>query len=217
MLALSPAASKGTPTASEALRHATADIHERLHAAPAFDALVRQCLDRDGYRLLLARIRRFHGLTLHSRLRALRLLDLSDAGVHRRLELLDDDLRYLGRSSDVFAPTWTPPGDDAGAVGCLYVVEGSMLGGKVLHRQLHYLFGDADEGRRFFRGGADDGAGWRRFREALGRYGAAAGRLPAMVGGATATFELFETCLGEETRGDRPNPVTMCQVKELSS
>ena len=46
------------------------------------------------------------------------------------------------------------------AIGCLYTVQGSTLGGKVISRQLDALL-HGEDGRRFFRGFPQDGANWQ--------------------------------------------------------
>lgn len=191
-----PDVAAALPSPRAALRAATAEVHERLHDARFFDALASGTLDHAGYGALLTRIRRFHCLTLAARSQALAALGLDPAEAGRRLALIEMDLRHLGIACD--DPGAPPaPCDEGEAIGCLYVVEGSTLGGKLIHRQLDYLLPD-EEGRSFFRGTPDDGARWRRLCEALDAYGSVPSRLPAMIAGAEATFALFETCLNEE-------------------
>lgn len=184
------------------LRAATAEVHERLHGARFFDRIAAGTLDIAGYAALLARIRRFHRLTLPARAQALALLGLDPGEASRRLALIEADLGHLDVRRDADLGALPPSGDDA-AVGCLYVVEGSALGGKLIHRQLDYLL-PGDDGRRFFQGTTEDGARWRRLCDALDRYGLMPGRLPAMIVGAEAAFALFETCLHEEPECSLP-------------
>lgn len=183
-----------SPGARAALRRWTADVHERLHGAPAFAALAAGRLDRPAYADLLGRLLGFHRAVAPAVHRALDRLGLPGEGHRVRLARLESDLAAVGprAAPAVTAPDWS---DDA-AVGCLYVVDGSTLGGRVIHRQLDYLFGPFDAGRSFFGGGPDDPLRWRRLCAALERHSAEApARLPIMAEGAMATFALFETCL----------------------
>lgn len=183
-----------SPSARLALRAATHVVHERLHEAPAFRAIVDRRLDRRGYARLLGRLLAFHRAvdTLIAQGRA--ALGFGDAaGNGARIGRLEADLAYLGGGKVPSVPAAT--GDDGQAAGCLYVVEGSVLGGKLIHRQLYYLFAANEDGRSFFAGAADDGARWRDLCGRLDAYGAPPGRLAAMTAGAAAAFALFEACL----------------------
>lgn len=163
-----------------ALRTATAAVHERLHEAPPFAAISQQRLNLAGYSNLLRTIAAFH-FTVGPHLQ-------SD-GSRRRL--LANDLDYLGAPSP---PTihWTPPPTSAARLGCAYVVEGSCLGGKLIYRQLNYLFGESVRGRSFFKGLASDGAHWRALCRRLETEGRARGALDEMAEAAEQTFALLE-------------------------
>lgn len=182
------------PGVRAALRRWTADVHERLHGAPAFAALAGGRLDLPAYADLMSRLLGFHRAVAPTVSRGLDRLGLSGDRHRARLARLEYDLAAIGPCVPpvVAAPAWS---DDA-AVGCLYVVDGSTLGGRVIHRQLDYLLGPSDAGRSFFGGTPDDPLCWRRLCAALERYGAETpSRLSAMAEGATETFALFETCL----------------------
>ena len=66
-----------------------------------------------------------------------------------------------------------PPLDTAAAAfGCLYVLEGATLGGRVISRHIECVLGlDATHGARFFHGyGEQTGAMWKAFRAALSAF-----------------------------------------------
>jgi heme oxygenase len=77
-----------------------------------------------------------------------------------RVVRLGKDLAFLDRVAPPVAGEAVR--DKAFAVGCLYTVLGSTLGGKVISRQLEKLLPDG-RGRSFFTGGQDDAAHWRLF------------------------------------------------------
>lgn len=120
------------------------------------------------------------------------MLDLSTSP--RRQRLLADDLASLGAPAPADEPfAWALP-SPAGLYGALYVAEGSALGGRVIARQLDYLFGTSPQGRTFFLGASDTGPRWRRFVDTLTQeYDEPA--LPELVAGAEAAFALFERCV----------------------
>jgi heme oxygenase len=162
------------------LREATGPIHERLHRARPFVAIADQQLDLAGYSDLLAQMAAFH-FTVGQKL---------ERGVERRNMLLRD-LEALG--SPVLKPVrWNSPTTGPGALGVAYVVEGSSLGGKVIYRQLDYLFGHSAAGRHFFRGTALDGQRWQALCRKLEAEEHNPGAIEEMINGAASAFAFFE-------------------------
>lgn len=143
------------------LRSVTADIHEALHGAEPFARIAEGRMDRRGYAELLRFLLRYHAAMQAPCAAGAARLGLPElAQAHdRRLAALRADLAALGASA---ATASAAAGGGDFAVGVLYTVLGSTLGGKVIHRQLAALLSD-DRGRSFFKGTADDGANWRLF------------------------------------------------------
>ncbi|NKC32661.1 biliverdin-producing heme oxygenase [Falsiroseomonas selenitidurans] len=177
-----------------ALRHATGAVHERLHQVPVFARLAAGRIGAAEYVTLLRRLLGFH-LGVEAALAAAPSLAPFGIAVEerRRSPLLVADLVALGAAP--LAPVAAlPPAADAGfAMGCLYVTEGSTLGGQQLARALDGVL-PGEAGRSFLRGyGARHGAMWRECCTAIEACGAEAGRLAAMIAGAEATFARFES------------------------
>jgi heme oxygenase len=182
-----PAASRAASFDPHArLRDATHETHLRLHGLPQFTAIAGRRLSRDGYVELLRALHGYHAAISNAAAGGLAKLSSSP----QRQALLESDLAALGALPHQFHPSWTAP-SGAALYGALYVAEGSALGGRVIARQLDYLFGDSAEGRRFFRGGTDTGPRWRAFLAVLQRDCDEAA-LPQLVAGAEASFALFE-------------------------
>ncbi|MEX2517132.1 MAG: biliverdin-producing heme oxygenase [Gammaproteobacteria bacterium] len=84
--------------------------------------------------------------------------------------------------------------------GCLYVLEGSRLGGRVIARQLtHTLNLSADNGLCFFTGAAaarDDN--WKRFCHRIELFCSTPAARQLAVTSASLTFELFSAQLAHE-------------------
>jgi len=174
------------------LRSVTADIHEALHGADPFARIAEGRMDRQAYAALLRFLFRYHAaMEAPCAAGAARLGVGELAQAHRRrLAALSVDLAALGASAATPAPM---PGDGDFAVGILYTVLGSTLGGKVIHRQLDHLLPD-DEGRRFFRGEPGDGANWRLFCARLEEADLDMAQLEAGAAHAFARFqEMLET------------------------
>jgi len=174
-----------------ALREATDEVHRRLHGVPPFQAIADGRLALADYAALLGRIHAFHLLIEQACGAA-----LSGLLPSRRIALLEADLSALG-AAPAPPPSWHPPRGEAAALGALYVAQGSIMGGKLIHRQLDYLFGKAEAGRTYFRGSRDDALRWRMLCLRLEQDGAAPDALPAMIAGAQGAFALFGRCIEE--------------------
>jgi heme oxygenase len=175
------------------LRQATGAVHERLHGVPVFSRLAAGQIAPADYVLLLRRLLGFH-LGVEAALGA--APSLAPYGIaieeRRRSPMLVADLRALGAKPLAPVAALPPPGSAAWAMGCLYVTEGSTLGGQHLARALDGIL-PGEGGRSFLRGyGARHGVMWRECCAGIEACGAEAGRLAAMIAGAEATFESFE-------------------------
>lgn len=188
------------------LRMATAEAHERLHHLPDFAALAAGALSRTGYVALLRRLLGFHlavEACADAGAEGLRALGI-EAAARRRTPLILADLAHLGQpvaaGERVARPSLRAP-DASGAwtLGCLYVAEGSALGGRVLARALDPMLGGAGtaEGRRFLLGhGPRQGEMWRELCAALEACGTDPGRRAALLDGAEAAFAAFAAWFG---------------------
>ncbi|HEV2557809.1 MAG TPA: biliverdin-producing heme oxygenase [Microvirga sp.] len=175
------------------LRAETAAAHRATETSVGLPGTIA---GRDDYRACLIRF-----LRLYRPLEE-RLCEFSD-WPHWGIDLQDrphaarlvDDLGRLGvRAEDLpDAPAEALPALStfAHALGALYVLEGSTLGGQLIFRRL--LAAEIEgvaEACSFFNGrGAATGPLWRSFREALDAFGAAQpSQNPDVVEGAKRTF-----------------------------
>ena len=175
----------GGQTVRLALRKATAPVHERLHEAAPFAALAEGRLTLDNYAGLLGTLGAYY-------FAASEHVPIDPA----RLAALRSDMAAVGATPDA-PPRLAAPPSAAARLGWRYVVDGSIFGGRVIHRQLDYLFGAAEDGRRFFRGSPGAAAGWQRLCARLERAGQAPGALEAMIAGAAEAFAAFERLIGQ--------------------
>ena len=177
-----------------ALREGTRDCHKALEArlpffSPGFDSA--------AYRRLLQAYYGFHApLEQH-------LGDYQGAE-RRKAATLAHDLRALDLSEadiDALPLCQALPviRDEASALGVMYVLEGSTLGGQVLKRAMAERLGIGhDSGAAFLDVyGELTGSYWRSFLERLGQASAATPAQASTVQAAIDTFSRFEAWLGE--------------------
>jgi heme oxygenase len=174
----------------ERLRAATEEIHLALHRAAPFAAIADGTATRESYADTLDFLWRYHRAMAGWCAAGAGALGLNGlAQAHQaRLASLRDDLVVFGR--DFPAIVQEPADDGAFAAGVLYTVQGSTLGGKVIHRQLDGLL-DGEDGRSFFKGSAEDGHLWRLLCAGLERQKDGA----ALEAGARHAFARFADML----------------------
>jgi heme oxygenase len=121
---------------------------------------------------------------------------LPDVGSRMRSSSLRLDLRVLGNNRPEALPLASVPTFRSlcEKFGCLYVLEGSTLGGQLISReinsQLHYT---PENGCAYFASyGAEITSMWRRFREALEAFGSANSEShDSIIHSALSTFGVF--------------------------
>jgi heme oxygenase len=151
------------------LKQDTQSLHLQLEATVDIE---RRLLSIDSYRDLLVRFYGFYA-PLESRLAEIAGIEVVGFQTRRKLPLLQSDLLYLGIVADDLPDlprcADLPALDDVhAAFGCLYVIEGSTLGGQLIARQLHALGVDADCGAAFFNSYRENvGMMWLNFKRTV--------------------------------------------------
>lgn len=182
------------------VRASTRALHERLEGRLP---LLSPTLALPEYRRLLAA---FHGFyqPLEARLDpiASRIASL-DWPQRRKAQFLEADLAVLGAATgDLNAlPTCRrlpSPYDEAGTLGCLYVLEGATLGGQVVSRALYKTLGvESASGAAFFSSyGSEVVPRWRRFLDCLATI-ERADEVETAARVAAQTFHSLESWLAE--------------------
>lgn len=171
------------------LRAATGAIHRRLHRHPGLAAAAHGAIGLDDYRQLLRRLYGFHRAFENVYASAAQRLRLFAGS---RAELIALDLAALGAMrADIsrlpLCGLRQPSGEPA-ALGALYVVEGSALGGALLAQALAPVVGEA---RRFFLGCPWRGDIWPALLARVETLAPGAQRASA-VEAAVETFQAFE-------------------------
>jgi heme oxygenase (biliverdin-IX-beta and delta-forming) len=187
-------------SARDVLRRATHVAHEALERS------VRQAPDLTllEYTQTLRRFLRIHAALepqLDAHGPAFARLGV-DWPARRKVPLLRRDLDLLGVAALPEATREPPPGvprldELACALGCLYVLEGATLGGRLISTNLRRVLNlGPGDGAAFFNSyGAQVGERWRAFCVALELGLAEAPARDLAAGAAVATFRLFGSSL----------------------
>lgn len=118
---------------------------------------------------------------------------------------LRNDLLALGmRHKEIFSLPLCQPLPELHSreqvMGCLYVIEGSMLGGQIISRSIKTsLKLDEQSGARFFHGyGAQTGPNWRKFGDAMRALIITDDQQNQTLHTAKETFTAFQNWVGAE-------------------
>jgi heme oxygenase len=177
------------------LRVETAEWHDRVEAVADVPNSIQT---RGAYVELLSRLHELHS-PLEADLAAPRFhydwLDLGvDVSSHRRAHLLAVDLERLGATTPR-ARTPVRFATFGHALGCVYVLEGSSLGGRTIARLVRETLGEVPT--TFLTGeGRTHPSPWQTVCGALTRFEAGGGDGDAVVSGACDTFAAFANHLG---------------------
>jgi heme oxygenase (biliverdin-IX-beta and delta-forming) len=191
------------------------EVHERLtglrrHTAPYHDTLERtvdihyRMGSSSRYADLLARLYGFYEPFEAELDRAVTRWELPiDVDARRKVPLIACDLAALGRPRSFVAglprcvgpPRPTSP---AIALGCLYVIEGATLGGRIIARHVERRFGFGPrDGASFFHGYGDDtGPRWQAFCSLIATASCSTSAEDAILAGAIETFIAYDRWLG---------------------
>ena len=171
------------------LRTETAPAHERLERS--LD-LLSQPLDQNRFTALLVRFHGFHQAWEPALARCLP----AELVPGPRLPQLEHDLGTLGVGDAIIAAIRScAHASSLGehrdtALGSVYVLEGSTLGGRVIARHFSEAPWWPPAGLRYFDPYGDETAA--RWRQTLAQLAAAGGDADRIVAGAVRTFEILQ-------------------------
>ncbi|RYD33243.1 MAG: biliverdin-producing heme oxygenase [Verrucomicrobiaceae bacterium] len=192
----------------EELRKSTQAIHEEMEQRLP---LGRPDLSRETYRDL---VKRFHGFIIPLEKQLLKSPGMtgSDFNYQERLKqpALEADAMALGLEGEtqLASPAELPPLENQEQVfGCLYVIEGSTLGGQVISRSLReHLDIHPENGGAYFSGyGPLTGPRWKEFLSKLAEVADGADT-QAITDSAVATFEALNHWLFADLSPRSANP-----------
>lgn len=187
------------------LRERTADWHATLEQNILSVNLVSEHVSKEDYRKYLAALYPFtKGFEKYIYPELVSFVD--DIDQRKRTAMLEEDLRKLGQ--DLAAPE---PLDEAyfkamytdpyAALGALYVVEGSTLGGQLLQKHVQKTLGAEVENKTnyFAAHGTGTGTMWKHFLTQLTAVADQSGKQENMIDGALRTFRLLDQLMTDES------------------
>jgi heme oxygenase len=180
------------------LRLETRDLHQKMERQlPVFSP----DFTLEAYRRLLARYAGFYA-PVEEKLTALRADGLLVFDERRpKLALLRLDLERLGGSPNPARCQAVPSLQSVSqGIGCMYVLEGSTLGGQIILRHLNEALGvtEGNGGAFFSSYGPELSRRWKEFREAVALDERAVREADAIVASARATFACFHDWLAAD-------------------
>lgn len=164
-----------TPDFRQSLKIATQPLHDALEKSPLAQALASGTVKLSAYKAYLSKLYTLHAYC-ESKIAA--FAEWGNYGIdpdqRRRLPMLIADLKALGVNTDSLPTTieWNHPWDFPSAVGVMYVLEGSTMGGIFLAQRLQLLIGDDGlPATRYFSGYGDQTIPmWSEYCRFLNRY-----------------------------------------------
>jgi len=184
-------AEAGGATLSACLRTGTAAVHQRVEQVTQLPDCIENVAD---YAECLAGFQRiFAPLERHLAAFAEWPVLGIDLAAHARAPALRADLGALGVDAEgLVEMPMAPPSSFPAALGALYVLEGSALGGRVILRALQARLGAVLHGATAFFGGTSP-MPWPAFKAALDDFGARYPTAqPDVLAGARQTFRIYE-------------------------
>lgn len=173
------------------LRTKTAPAHRALEELPISKAIVSPTVSRQDYAAYLnAMADAVHDLETHIFPRVSSLIP--DLQERRKLSLILEDLAFYGAPKSHFRQVFTTGENtsEAFAMGIVYVMEGSVLGGRMILKNLDNALGmNSESGARYFHGyGTETGSRWKSFMEWLAGHEAAQDCSDDIIRGANHAF-----------------------------
>lgn len=185
------------------LKAGTWAVHQQIEQrTPIFDP----AFDLAGYVRLLER---FYGFWAPLERKLSQIPDLRDPVLdlpgRMKSHLLQADLRFLESDPTLLPHCHQLPAADTfpRGLGCLYVLEGSTLGGQLISRRIerHLQLGDSSGGSFFNSYGGAVGQRWSEFRNFMAAH-ATPVNSAEIVNAARQTFECLYEWLGTKSEPD---------------
>lgn len=175
------------------LREATAENHTSLEETELLLNFRNKTITIETYTCILKKFYGFY-LVVEKQLNQFSEIStfLKDYPERRKTKTLSDDLTLLQSDIGSIPPATDTPNLSclSHAFGCLYVLEGSTLGGRIISKVLKETIGiDSTNGGKYFNGyGENTGTRWKFFCEALTSYSDRSKEDDLIICGANETF-----------------------------
>lgn len=184
------------------LRTQTMPCHKALEQNPYSVALMAHEANIDNYATYLKKL---YGFVKPYEQHVFAKVDgvIADVETRRKTVLLENDLKALGYSeaqiNTLPVYSYPAPATTAQALGAMYVLEGSTLGGNIIYKRLNHLIGVDKEtnGKYFTAYGEASGMKWKAFMDAFATYATENNAEQEIINTAIATFTNMDMWLGK--------------------
>lgn len=183
------------------LRQETAESHQKLEDNPLSKAILHPSVSVKDYQSYLVAL---FGLTIACEDQVFPAIShvITDLAGRYKSRLIIDDLLATGLSEaeiDTLRVHRFEFSSVAEALGIMYVLEGSTLGGKILYRHVHEVLGLTPEnGASYFWGyGAQTGNLWKSFISSLTQFVDEHEERDKVIASAKNTFTIIDSWLGQ--------------------
>lgn len=173
------------------LRNTTAQSHTNLEELPVSKSIMNPEVTYAEYALYLTLM---HDVVKDTEQNIYPLISDIVPGLedYRKTGFIESDLATLGKKKSGFVPVISEGREitTAFALGIVYVIEGSSLGGRVILKNINDALGhDADNGAKYFAGyGNTTGSHWKNFLNILTGYEAENNCGEEIIAGADYAF-----------------------------
>ena len=183
----------------KSLRQETAESHQKLEENRLSKAILEPTVTLSDYQAYLSRL---YGVIVSCENQVFPVLNhiFPDLDERYKSRFILSDLKATGFSDTqidslpvhTFGFLSVPE-----ALGVMYVMEGSTLGGRILYKHIHEILGlNEENGARFFWGyGAQTGFLWKSFISVFAQFATESDTSPEIIGSAKETFTLIDNWL----------------------
>lgn len=177
----------------EKLKQNTAGPHTKLEELPLSKSIISPEVDTKNYLLYLDLM---HDIiydvenTVYPRLNTI----ITDIEERKKLSFIEQDFTVLAHKKDSVKKNALELENNFStgfAMGIMYVIEGSSLGGRVIYKNIHKNLGyDNENGAAYFSGYGDKtGSYWKNFMAALSDYEKEYNNADEIIAGANHAFK----------------------------
>jgi len=185
------------------LRSQTAASHKNLEELPVSTSLLSSNVTKESYAHYLTLM---HDVVADTEARIFPLTNsiIPDLAERRKLAAITADLKHLGVTKDNYKPIYNLPENvtTAFALGILYVIEGSSLGGRFILNNINSVLAfDENGGATYFAGyGNKSGSLWKHFLQNLTVYQTQHDCAEEIIAGADFAFRSVHEHFSENSR-----------------
>ncbi|WP_342087817.1 biliverdin-producing heme oxygenase [Dyadobacter sp. OTU695] len=183
------------------LRQETAESHQKLENNPLSEAILAPSVSVKDYQSYLAAL---FGVTIACEDQVFPAIShiITDLSARYKSRLIIDDLLATGLTEaeiDALPIHRFEFSSVAEALGIMYVLEGSTLGGRILYKHIHEVHGFTPEsGASYFWGyGAQTGNLWKSFISSLTQFVDEHEGRDEVISSAKNTFTIIDNWLGQ--------------------